>query len=385
MKKIVVAILLACIAVIVTTSSAVAVVDRTDRVAVGNGPWGVVVSPDGSKTFVVNNEASPPSVSVINNSTHTVIDTIILSGVTSAYGIAITPDGSKIIVTSPLDNKIVIAQSSTPYSQTLRSIHGGASIPLQVAVSSDGQFAFVTCNASNSVSKINLTSGATSDVLVGQSPVGIARKPGTHTFFSVNQDGNSLSIFDGLTMTSTGTISLSISNPYGVVLTPDGSKAFVTGPVSNEVAVVSLSSNTEIATFSTGNYPQGVAISTDGSKLYVANSGSGTVDVFNTATYSLIETAIANFTPTEIAVSPINNSIWVTKLNDASVDNIFFSWPQPTTSPEPQPITPQLPATGFYYQTPLVAAAWFILLGLVALRLKNSRISHSQNQTDQYQ
>lgn len=389
MKKFVVAMIVALMAVIVPMSSAIAVVDSTDRVVVGSSPWGVVVSPDGTKTFVVNTGTSPPSVSVINNSTRTVIDTIILSGVTSAYGIAITPDGSKIVVTNPSNNTIVTVLTSSPYTQTLLPIHGGAQGPLQAVVSPDGQFAFLTCNATNTVSKVELTpSGATSDVSTGVSPVGIARKPGTNLYYAVNQTSNSITIFNGTTMTSTGTISLSITDPYGIVFTPDGSKAFITGPVSDRVSVVSSSSNTELVTFSTGSYPQGIAISTDGTKLYVANSGSGTVDVFDTATYSRLDTAPADYTPTEIAVNPVNNSIWVSKYQDASVDNIFFTWPQPspepqpTNSPEPQAITPQLPATGFYYQPTIVAATLFILSGLVVLRLRNSRISHSKNQTN---
>ena len=392
MKKIFLSILVIFVTIVAPTSSAIAAVESTTRVVVGSGPWGVVVSPDGSKTFVVNNEASPPSVSVIDNSNRTVIDTIILTGVTSAYGIAITPDGSKIVVTNPIDNKIVSILTSAPYTQSLLALHGGSSIPLQVAISPDGQFALVTCNASNSVSKVQLTvSGTTSDVLTGQSPVGIARKPGTNLYYSVNQDGNSLTIIDGTSMTSAGTISLSVSNPYGISITPDGSKAFVTGPVSNQVAVVSLTSNSEISTLSTGNYPQGIAVSTDGSKVYVANTGSGTVDVFDSATYTKLETAVSDYTPTEIAVNPINDSIWVSKHDDASVDNINFIWPQPspepqpTTSPEPQPTSPQLPATGMFYQAPVVAAILFILSGLVTLGLRNSRISLSKNQTDQYQ
>lgn len=356
-------------AVITPTSLAFAVVDSTTRVAVGNGPWGIAVSPDGARTYVVNS-TSPQSISVIDNSTQSAVVTIPLTGRTSAYGIAVSPDGTFIVVSSPADNSITKIQTTSPYAQTTFAV--GASTPLQLALSSDGQYAYVTCNGSNSVAKIELVpSGYVGYVPTGISPVGIVRKPGTNLYYVVNQDGPTVSVIDGTSMNSTATIATSVLEPHGIAFTPDGNKAFVTARVSDQVSVISGSSNTEISVFSVGDYPQGVAVSTDGSKVYVANSAAGTVEVFSTDTYSKLETAISNLNPTEIAVSPTNNSIWVTKFNDASVDNIFFSWPEPETQANPE--NPQLVATGFSYEIPLIVVGTLLVSGLFAFRLKDRR------------
>ena len=361
MKKVLIAILVTFLAVMFPAAAAFATVDSTTRVAVGNGPWGVVVSPDGAKTYAVN--ALDHSVSVINNSTQTVERTINLSGVTIAYGIAISPDGSKIVVSSPADDKITSILTSAPYTQT--SFLVGASTPLQISISPDNQYAFVTCNGSNSVVKVELIpSGYVGAVTTGNNPVGISRKPGTNLYYVTDQVSDSVTVVNGNSMTAIATIPVTATYPYGIAFTPDGSKAFVTGQVSNQVSVISSQSNSEVSVFSTGNYPQGVAVSTDGSKVYVANAGSGTVDVFDTSTYSRLETAISDYTPTEIAVSPTNNSIWVSKYNDQSVDNIFFSWPQPT------PSAPELASTGSKSLPPIIFASILLISGLTIFSIR---------------
>lgn len=356
-------------AVLAPVSLAFAVVEGTTRVPVGNGPWGIAVSPDGARTYVVNS-TSPQSISVIENSSQSVVVTIPLTGRTSAYGIAVSPDGTFIVVSSPADNSITKIQTTSPYAQTTFAV--GASTPLMLALSADGQYAYVTCNGTNSVAKIELVpSGYVGYVPTGTSPVGIARKPGTNLYYVVNQDGPTVTVIDGTSMNSTATIATSVLEPHGIAFTPDGNKAFVTGRVSDQVSVISGSSNTEISVFSVGDYPQGVAVSTDGSKVYVANSPAGTVEVFSTDTYSKLETAISNFNPTEIAVSPTNNSIWVTKFNDASVDNIFFSWPEPERQAESE--NRQLAETGFSYGIPAIVVAALLLSGLFAFRLKDKK------------
>lgn len=372
-KKIPITMAVIFAAVLAPVSLAFAVVESVTRVGVGDGPLGVAVSPDGARVYVVNSRADPPSVSVIESSSQSVVETISLTGRTSAYGIAVSPDGSFIVVSSPEDDSITKIQTTT-HAQTAFAL--GVCTPLQLALSADGQYAFVTCNGSNSVAKIELVpSGYVGYVPTGNSPVGIARKPGTNQYYVVNQDGDSVTVIDGTSMTSTGIIPVSAPEPHGIAFTPDGSKAFVTGRDfglrPGQVSVISSASNTEIAVFPAGDYPQGVAVSTDGSKLFVANSGSDsdTVDVFSTDTYVRLETVVSDLSPTEIAVSPTTESIWVTKINDDSVDNIFFRWPQP--QPQPDPAARQLAATGFSYVVPVTMVATLLFSGLIALSVRN--------------
>ena len=62
-------------------------------VAVGNGPEGVAVTPDGTKVYVAN--ASSANVSVIKTATNTVVKTVPVGSEPGAGAVAVTPDGDK--------------------------------------------------------------------------------------------------------------------------------------------------------------------------------------------------------------------------------------------------------------------------------------------------
>jgi YVTN family beta-propeller protein len=69
--------------------------------------------------------------------------------------------------------------------------------------------------------------------------------------------------------------------PYGVAVTPDGSKVYVTNLNDNTVSVIDTAMNKVITTISVGPNPLAVAVTPDGSKVYVT-SLSGTVSVIDT-------------------------------------------------------------------------------------------------------
>jgi YVTN family beta-propeller protein len=70
----------------------------TATIPVGTFPWGVAVSPDGSKVYVSNLQATaiPSTVSVIDTATNKVIAAIPVG--IYPEGMAVTPDGSKVYV-----------------------------------------------------------------------------------------------------------------------------------------------------------------------------------------------------------------------------------------------------------------------------------------------
>jgi YVTN family beta-propeller protein len=89
------------------------------------------------------------------------------------------------------------------------------------------------------------------------------------------------------TATNTVTATIPVGDfPFGVAVTPDGSKVYVTN--SNSVSVIATPTNTVTATIPVGGL--GVAVTPDGSKVYVANHGSNSVSVINTATNTVTAT-----------------------------------------------------------------------------------------------
>jgi len=102
--------------------------------------------------------------------------------------------------------------------------------------------------------------------------------------YSNGGDGGTVSVIDPASNTVIGTpIPVGI-DPFGVAVTPDGSKVYVTNFYSNNVTVIATASNTVIATpITVGHHPSGVGVTPDGSKVYVTNYRSGTVSVIATA------------------------------------------------------------------------------------------------------
>jgi YVTN family beta-propeller protein len=68
---------------------------------------------------------------------------------------------------------------------------------------------------------------------------------------------------------------------------------YVTNYDANTVSVINTSTNTVSATIPVGSYPYGVSVSPDGSKVYIANYGGGTgntVSVISTASNTVTAT-----------------------------------------------------------------------------------------------
>ena len=95
-------------------------------------------------------------------------------------------------------------------------------------------------------------------------------------------------------------------DPFGVAVTPDGSRAYIanenyTSPQSvGSVSVIDTTTNTVTATidFGSGKAPNDVAVSPDGTRAYVTNAGYGnSVSVIDTATNTVIDTIAVGVQP----------------------------------------------------------------------------------------
>ena len=88
--------------------------------------------------------------------------------------------------------------------------------------------------------------------------------------YITNYNSNNVSVIDTATSAVTATITVG-SHPYGVAVTPDGSKIYVANVGSNSVSVIDTATNTVTATIAVGIGPLGVAVTPDGSKVYVTS------------------------------------------------------------------------------------------------------------------
>jgi YVTN family beta-propeller protein/VCBS repeat-containing protein len=266
-------------------------------ITVGTSPSGVVVSPDGKRTYVANTGSN--TVSVINTVTGQRIDA--------------NPSSSSMDITV-------------------------GSSPSALALSPDGKRLYVANTGSNTVSVINTdtyklidtntSSFGTQSISVGSSPSALALS-GTRLYVA-NRGSNTVSVINTDTYklidtntSASGTQSISVgSSPSALLLS--GTQLYVANRGSNTVSVVNTSTNSVTNTITVGSQPSSVALGADGG-LYVANTGNGTLSVINTATNTLIDTnpnalgtnsISVGSSPSSVALSPDGSFAYVANAND---------------------------------------------------------------------
>jgi YVTN family beta-propeller protein len=119
----------------------------------------------------------------------------------------------------------------------------------------------------------------------------IALSGDDRTLVAINQDDDSVSIFDASTDALPKLAEISVGGePRSVAVLPNGTKAYVANATSGTVSVIHLASRAVIATVAVGVEPRAVVSSPSGTRVYVANSVSNTVSVIDTSSDTVTAT-----------------------------------------------------------------------------------------------
>lgn len=249
-----------------------------ETVEFGGRPVDMVLPPDGRFAYLKDNRG----IVVLDTSAWRVIQELPFDGHgASMHGMAITRDGKRLFVTTAQDRMYEARIQDDGRVSWERQIFlpgpkgEGASHNTGVALSLDERTAYVCLSRNNSLAIIDLTSGN----VLQEIPVGVA--------------------------------------PYDVVLTEDGSKAYVSNwggrhpregersepssgtevlvdergiAASGTVSLLDLEKLSEVMQASVGLHPSDLVLSPDGERLYVANANSDTVSVIHTGMFSVQET-----------------------------------------------------------------------------------------------
>jgi YVTN family beta-propeller protein len=287
-----------------SASNTVSVIDIQTTLAVtsipvGDSPWGVAISPNGSQVYVTNNQGN--NVSVIDTASNTVVATIPVQ--LSPFGVAFTPDGTSAYVVNGSSNNVSVINTA---SQTVV-----ATVPVQkspvgvaMALTSNGTFAYVTNSGSNTVSVILVTSNpmVVDTIQVGSGPRWVAVTPNSSLAYVENAGSNNVSVISVADNFVTATTAVGTS-PFGAAFTPDSSLAYVANSGSNTVTIISTASSNVIATIPGFNSPTQVALTTDGSSAYVTNQNANNVSVITTSSNTITNTVMVGSSPIGIAIA----------------------------------------------------------------------------------
>ncbi len=305
-------------------------------VPLGRAPRGITLSPDGAQIYVTN--STDDTVSVVDAATLRVTRTL-PTGFEPA-GVVTDRTGETLYVANRLSGDISVIDVKTG-QETKRLLAGrGASC---LALSPDGKFIYGTHIYPNPgafrtppnseitvidtgrqtvVERMPLhnVAGVFHVALSADGKLGVAAQLRPKNLIPLAHVehgwvfGNSLTLFGE---DAGGTVQVPIdeldryySLPWGVAITPDKSKMFVTTAASESVTVIdvarllnfarsrrepfvndlSASANYVVARIPVGHNPRGVLLSKDGKRLYVANRLDDNISVIDTAANRVVAT-----------------------------------------------------------------------------------------------
>ncbi|HWZ13646.1 MAG TPA: beta-propeller fold lactonase family protein [Mucilaginibacter sp.] len=228
----------------------------------------------------------------------------IINWVNDTPGIGLAANGS-----GDIPSFTAISTSNKPVTATV------------TATPASSEFAYVANINLNTISVIDLqTNKVQSTITVGFHPYGLSVSPDGSRMYVTNNGSNTVSVINIVNNSVITTIDVG-QNPYGLSESPDGSRLYVTNGNSNTVSVINTATNLVIATIGVGRNPRDVSVSPDGNTLYVANYYDGTISVINLITH-MISTIAVGTSPDAVSVSPDGSRIYVANYFSSNVSVI---------------------------------------------------------------
>jgi YVTN family beta-propeller protein len=288
-------------------SSSVSAIDtRTDQVVatipVGDGPYGVAVSPDGRRAYVANHDSN--TVSVIDIQTNGVVATIPVGKEPTA--VAFTPDGSRAYVTNYGATTVSVVDTQT--NQVIGAPITVGSEPVALAITPDGKRVLVLRYGPSTIEVIDTQTDQVSGtaIPVGELPSAITITADGSKAYVTDRGDEDVSVVDLATDKALPQTIKVGKGPLAIAISPDGKTAYVANYEGKSVSVINTQAEKATGSpISAGEYPIGISLSANGAKAYVVDSESKQVSVIDTHTDQLTGTPIGVGTqPFGMAIAP---------------------------------------------------------------------------------
>lgn len=253
----------------------------------GVGPHEGAVSPDGALAVVADYGTGVPgdTLSVFHLATGEVRDRVQLAPYHRPHGLAFVGP-RRLLVTAETERALIEVDLETRAVRRSWSTEQDASH--MVATSPDRGTAFVANISSGSCTRIDLATGEVRSVPTGAGAEGIDVHPKGHEVWVTNRAADTITVLDAATLEVRATLACP-GFPIRVQFTPDGTRALVSCPTTSDVAVFDVSGRETVARipmefafvegaedrlfgsrFGTSALPIGVLVHPDGSRAYVA-------------------------------------------------------------------------------------------------------------------
>lgn len=252
-------------------------------IAVGSMPTGVAVSPDGTKAFVSNQNSD--NVTVININTLEVVTTIAVGA--NPTDVVVNPGGTRVYVLNT--DASTVSVINTASNAVIATIPVTASLPSRLAIHPVMNRLYVS--GVSQISEINTTTNAqVNTYTIGNALTvitGMAVDPMVgHVYVSdggvAQNKVHILAIDFGIAVQGSITTP---AGPDGIVISPDGLKAYIAISENDAVAIADLNTRSIVTSVAVVQGPEWLALSPDGNYLYAqSNFFTGDISVVNTVT-----------------------------------------------------------------------------------------------------
>ncbi len=277
------------------TENTLAIVDPQSlkvigRIPTGEGPHEVTASDDGKYAFVANYGDREPgsTLSVIDLIGQRELRRVSLGPLRRPHGIVFA--NGEVYFTAEV-NKVIGRYS--PTEDTVDWLLGTGQDDTHMLVISKSQEIFTANIGSDSVSAIRQSANQrdwTEVVIpVGKGPEGIDISPaGTEVWTAQSKDGN-VSIISVAAHKVVQTISLNTKRSNRLKFSPDGRLVLVSDLEAGELVALDVHLRKEIKRIKLGRMPEGILMAPDGSKAYVAVWGDDEVAVVDLSALAVID------------------------------------------------------------------------------------------------
>ncbi len=310
-----------------TVTASVAIVTQPDGFS---RPHGVTADPSDAHVYVTvdNGFGQPGSLAVLDTRTETVSDMVSVGE--GPFGVAVDPLGARAYVANMRADTVSVVDIS---SSAVSDIPVGPE-PFGVAVSPDGERVLVSSRGSSetsgSVAVIDPTTmGVVATIPIAGGASGIAFDLTGGRAYAVNVSRDALSVIDTVANTVLKTIgtgvvpvafgsfvvSVSVATPAPTPTpAPGGELAFVANTGSNDLSMIDTVSNQVVATVAVGQRPDGLAVAPSGARAFVLTTGSldsGNLRIVDLTAPGASTTLNLDNGPQGLVITPDGGTIYV--------------------------------------------------------------------------
>jgi YVTN family beta-propeller protein len=259
------------------------------KVPVGQGPHELIASTDGKYAFASNYGGGPApghTISMIDIAAQKETRRIDVSPLSRPHGLAFA--GGKLYFTAEANKKI--ARYDPAADKIDWQFETGQNTTHMVLPTKDLRTIFTSNISSNSVSAIEQGSGGAwtqTVIAVGQGPEGLDLSPNGREVWSAHSRDGGVSVIDVASKKVTQTIALGTKRSNRIKLTPDGKYALVSDIEAGELVIVDAPARKEFKRVALGKSPEGILIAPDGTRAFVAVNGDNHVAVVDLKTWTV--------------------------------------------------------------------------------------------------